>query len=290
MLKKLLFYSMPIIKVLLFIFFFIFCCIPFLLIAQFDFVNEKILGPLGSNIVSEAVIVFVVISALMMVMKVFKQYDFDDVFIVSRNVFSGFAKGTLMGIALLCLCSLLALLSGNVSFTLGKMTVFIFLGYLVFYILVGIFEEFLFRTFPLLVFGERYPIPLAVLLTSILFGLAHIGNPGFTLIAMVNITLAGALFSVLILVKRNVYWAIGFHFGWNFTQGTLLGYKVSGTEGSGILVAKPMGSTYLSGGSFGIESSIYCTIAMLILIAFLLIRYKIEPILIQEVDEETITT
>jgi membrane protease YdiL (CAAX protease family) len=283
---------MPIIKVLLFAIFFIICALPFLLIAQFQFVSQLIIhsNTLAVDIVSEIITVVMVISALLMVLQVFKYYDFKAIFIVKRNIFSGFAKGSLIGFTLLCLCSLIAFLTGNVSFVFGKISILIFIGYIFFYILVAIFEEFLFRSFPLLVFSERYHLITGILLTSLLFGLAHFWNPGFTWLAMLNITLAGVLFSILILAKRNIYWAVGFHFGWNFTQGTLLGYKVSGTDGPGVLNAKPLGSTYLSGGNFGIESSIYCTFAMLILIVFLLARYKIEPVVVidkEEIQEET---
>ena len=78
----------------------------------------------------------------------------------------------------------------------------------------------------------------------------------------------------------------------NFTQGTLLGYQVSGNHSPGLLLAKPLGESYLSGGSFGIESSVFCTITMVIAIVYLLFRNKIEPIYENVVDselEETVT-
>ncbi len=104
------------------------------------------------------------------------------------------------------------------------------------------------------------------------------GNDAFNWLAMINITLAGAFFAILVLLKRNIYWAVGIHFGWNFTQGVILGYKVSGTEAAGILSAKPLGSTYFSGGNFGIESSVFCTGVLLTAIIYILVSNKIAPI------------
>lgn len=66
----------------------------------------------------------------------------------------------------------------------------------------------------------------------------------------------------------------------------MLGYQVSGQDSPGILLAKPLGKTYLSGGNFGIESSIFCTVVMLVCIIFLLFKYKIEPIDEIEIEGE----
>lgn len=276
--NKVLFYSIPLLKVLLFIVFIILCFIPFSLIDQFNLINKESIHPLVSDIFSEIVIIIVTISALLMLFRTLRKYNFSTVFIVSHQVISGFLKGTLIGFAVLILCAGLALLNGNVTFGMGNITFLLFLGYLIFYILVGIFEEFLFRTFPLLVFAERYPLLLSVLVTSLLFGLAHIANEGFNWLAMLNITLAGVFFSIIVLLKRNIYWAVGIHFGWNFTQGVILGYKVSGTNAVGILNAKTSGPLYFSGGSFGIESSIFCTAILIAVIVYLLVHQKIEPV------------
>lgn len=268
---------MPIIKLFLFFILVIVCYFPTLIFFNFDFISfdeKSIFTQLGY----EVGITLAVLGALLMLFNLLKSYSFKSVFIVQQNAFSGFLKGTLIGLLLLCGCAIVAYLNGNVLFTKGNISTFVILTFAVYYIVVACFEEFLFRSFPLTVFAERYPIPLAIAITSALFGLAHFGNDGFTWLAMLNITLAGILFSIFILQKRNISWAIGIHFGWNFTQGTLLGYKVSGNNSPGILVAKPMGSVYLSGGSFGVESSVFCTVILLILIVYLLMRYPIEPV------------
>jgi membrane protease YdiL (CAAX protease family) len=104
----------------------------------------------------------------------------------------------------------------------------------------------------------------------VLFALAHVGNPNFTALGLLNITLAGTLFCIYTLQKKNVSWAIGIHFGWNFTQGILLGYNVSGNEMPGAVKAMPLGSPYLSGGTFGIEGSIFCTVLLILWMGWLI--------------------
>ncbi len=292
MLKQALYYLMPIIKVLLFAVFIYLCGIPFSLIYSFNLIPDSV-DPLLLTLIDQTVQVLIVFGGLLMVFRIFSNYSFESITIVRKSVWPAFAKGTLIGFATILICGGLAMIFGNVAFTMGKFSLFLFVGYFVLYVLVAIFEEVLFRTFPLIALAERYRVFAAILISSVLFGLAHLANPGFTWLAMLNITLAGILFSIYVLQKRNVYWAIGIHFGWNFTQGVLLGYKVSGTDANGILSAKPIGNVYLSGGNFGIESSIYCTMVILILIVYCLVKYKIEPvneIVFEEEFEEIETT
>lgn len=268
---------MPLLKLILFIFFIFISLLPLGLIVQLDFINLPKNSILTDTIV-EFSLVLVILSALLMMFKVLPKLYFDDVFIVKQNILSGFLKGTTIGFGLILLCCTILLATGNVQLSIGKISIALFLGYILFFLLVSLFEELMFRTFPLFVFAERYPVLFTVVINGMLFGFVHMSNPGFSWIAMLNITLAGMLFSIYTLIYKNISWAVGIHFGWNFTQGILLGYKVSGINTPGILTAKPIGESYISGGIFGIEGSISCTIVILILIIWLLLRNKIEPI------------
>ena len=236
---RFLYFSIPIFKVILFLSFVIVCFFPTILIFNFDFIafDEK---SLFTQVIYQCGIALAVIGALLMTFKILPSYDFNAVYI--KQVISiGAIQGSFIGMGLLLCCAGLAYLSGNVSFSLGNITSPMFLGYLIYYLFVSIFEELLFRSFPLCVFSERYHIAMAIILTSVLFGLAHISNENVNGLALLNITLAGILFAAYTLEKNNISWAIGLHFGWNFMQGTILGYQVSGTNSPGILKAKPMG-------------------------------------------------
>jgi len=281
--KHFLYYLAPIFKFLIFALFLIMWTFPFLLISQFNFIQLKV-DSLAMDLYFEVVLILVVLGALLMIFHVL-WLRFENVFIVRKDMLPGFLKGSLIGFLLILGCSGLAFLSGNVVFSLTKINLLMVLGYALLYILVAIAEELLFRSFPLFIFAESYPVPVAILISSVFFGLAHMGNPDFTWLAMLNITLAGVLLSIFILQQKNISWAIGIHFAWNFTQGVLLGYNVSGTDSPGILLAKPIGSVYLSGGKFGIEGSIFCTGLMLIIITFMLVRYRIEPLAMTEEKE-----
>ena len=275
--KRILHNLMPLLKLILFIFFIFICLLPFGIFLQLDFISLP-KNSIITDLISEGLLVVVVVSALLMIFKTFPKIYFDDVFIVKENVLSGFIKGSLIGFGLMVISGTVVYALGYVQLSVGKISLLLIIGYLFFYVLVALFEELMFRTLPLFVFAERYHYLFAIVINGLLFGFVHMSNPGFTWLAMLNITLAGALFSIFTLLKKNISWAIGIHFSWNFTQGILLGYKVSGTNSPGVLAAKPIGESYISGGTFGIEGSIVCTILLILLIVWLLVRYQILPI------------
>ncbi len=266
------------------------CLLPFALINEFGFVSlpkEALL----SDTIGEAIMVLAILGALLMAFKTFPTLDFYRVFIVKAHAISGFLKGSAIGLLLIGVCGGMLGLSGHVNFSVNQISWPVFLGYLLFFILVAVFEEFMFRTLPLFVFAARYPLFWAIAINGLLFGLVHMANPGFTWLAMLNITLAGALFAIYTLQKRNVSWAIGIHFTWNFAQGIILGYKVSGTYTPSIWIAKPIGDAYLSGGLFGIEGSVICTVVISMLIIYLIMRNPILPVeeavIVTEIEEDT---
>jgi len=282
--SKLGYYMMPILKVWLFMFFLLLCTIPFGLISQFGF-----LPPISSSIVRDIIAQFslltVVLGALLMMFKVFPDLNFHEVFIRKEGVLPAFFKGAGLGFLMMLLCALLLYANGNVKFENAEISWSSVCLYLFYFLLISIFEEFLFRSYPLFAFSERYPFWFAIVVNGFLFALAHFANPGLTVLGVINITLAGILFSLYTLQKRHISWAIGIHFAWNFTQAVILGYNVSGNEMSGMVRAIPQGAVYISGGEFGIEGSMYCTILLIISIGWLLYRNGFGTMDNQEVEE-----
>lgn len=272
--KRIKYYGLPLLKVMLFGAFILICGIPFSLLQLVPFESFH---PLIFEMFSELTLILMVLSGLLLSFRVFKPYHFASTFIGQHEIGSGFARGAIIGLLLVSSSAFLAWINGNVIFKLTEFNVLLVFGYLVLYLLVGIAEEFLFRTFPLKVLTERYPLWTGILITSLLFGFAHYFNPDFNWLAMLNITLVGACLAFYTLWKGNIYWAIGIHFGWNTAQGVLLGYQVSGTASFGVFEARPLGPIHLSGGNFGIESSVFCTIVSLALLIYLAIRYRPEP-------------
>ncbi len=278
---------MPLVKLILFIISLIVFALPVGAIKSIPAIKN--LDDRYATIVTEPLLMISIFGALFLMTKMFAPTTISSFFLSKKHILKELLQGSLLGIGLLMLCGGILLLQGYVIFSLGKISIAFFFFYVLYFLIVAVFEELLFRTYPLFVVAEAYPAAFAVLINGLLFGLLHSLNPGFTVVAMINITLAGILFSWFTLYYRSINWAIGIHLGWNFAQGILLGYKVSGTNTPGVLIAKPIGANYVSGGEFGIEGSLTCTVILTLIIIYLAVKFKIEPLKEEIIAEHEFT-
>jgi len=147
-----------------------------------------------------------------------------------------------------------------------------FFLYLLLMILVGMAEELMCRGFVLgrMLNVGMHPV-MALFLSSLFFAALHLGNDGVTVLSIVNITLAGMLLGVTYLYTHNLAFPIALHTFWNFIQGAVCGYKVSGTDmGHSVLNISLSDDVLMSGGEFGFEGSLVCTVLEVIFIVILL--------------------
>ena len=115
---------------------------------------------------------------------------------------------------------------------------------------------------------------LALLISALVFALFHLANPDVTWVALVNILLAGLLLGLNYVYTQNLWYSIVFHFSWNFFQGAVLGYDVSGFKLPGIFSQSLNGSSFITGGSFGFEGSFDCTVLLLITIMLFYVGFE----------------
>lgn len=141
-------------------------------------------------------------------------------------------------------------------------------------ILVAIGEELVFRGYILNNLMHSMPKQAALFTSALLFAVFHSLNPNFNLIAFINIFIAGMLLGINYIFTRNLWFAILFHFSWNFFQGPVLGFQVSGIELPALLQQNSKGSVLLSGGEFGLEASWLATFAMSITSIILYIIFQ----------------
>lgn len=143
------------------------------------------------------------------------------------------------------------------------------LSWLSLFLLVGVVEEVIFRGILFRFITDKWNIAVGLTTSSLLFGLAHIANPGATLWAALAIALAsGWLFGMAYAYHQTIWVPIGMHWAWNYLEGGVFGCAVSGTPLDYLPLITPRisGADILSGGAFGPEASII-TIAIGIVIS-----------------------
>lgn len=190
----------------------------------------------------------------------------------ARELGAGFLAGAAM-ISLVCL--VIYLLGGaRLELSLGVDFNIWLLAYLLMFIFVGFGEEIAFRGYAMGTLRQTENPWLIVLLPAVLFGVAHSTNANFSLLSCVNIILAGIFIGLLYWKSGKLWLSIGFHIAWNYFQGCVYGFEVSGIETKSLLVSSVSSPGLLNGGAFGPEGSIPATVVLLAGIAALLWYYR----------------
>lgn len=133
-------------------------------------------------------------------------------------------------------------------------------------------EEAMFRGYGLQTLTRARLAWLAVLLTSVPFGLAHLWNPNVVPgVTFFNTVLAGLWFAVAYLRTRSLWLPLGLHWSWNWALGWFFGLPVSGAHivSTPLLSAIDVGPFWLTGGSYGIEGGLAGTVALTLSTIFL---------------------
>jgi len=86
--------------------------------------------------------------------------------------------------------------------------------------------------------------------------LSHLANPNWSLLAIVNLTVGGVFLAFAYLRTRQLWLPIGIHIGWNFFQGPVFGFPVSGTDSFTLINHTVNGPELLTGGAFGPEAGL----------------------------------
>jgi membrane protease YdiL (CAAX protease family) len=152
-------------------------------------------------------------------------------------------------------------------------------GYACMAIFSGIAEEVVFRGMAVREIALRHGWLIAVIMGGLYFGAAHlVAKPGdMTIAGAFWVLIAGTLVSFMFIAmyrrSRSLWMPIGFHMAWNFCLKGVMGVTVSGKESTiGLLGVELTGSSFLTGGTFGVEAS---GISLLIYIAAAVILLRV---------------
>ena len=197
----------------------------------------------------------------------FEKRPFSDLGLVFKGHLKDIGYGTLMAVVLYMVGFGLSLALGEVEVTGFQFNPLFLLGSWIFFVLVSLAEEIMTRGYVLgRLLHTRLNKFLSLFISSLLFALMHIFNPNVAFLPMMNLVLAGMLLGASYLYTRNLCFPLALHLFWNWIQGPILGYQVSGMDlGSSMLTLHLPENTVLNGGAFGFEGSLICTALMIVL-------------------------
>lgn len=122
----------------------------------------------------------------------------------------------------------------------------------------SVYEELLFRGVLFGAVEHWFGSWAALVVSSLVFGLTHLMNPQGTVEGALFIAVeAGTLLAAAYMLTRRLWLSIGFHMAWNYTQSAIFSGIVSGNDAQqGLIRSTVNGPSWLTGGSFGVESSV----------------------------------
>lgn len=182
--------------------------------------------------------------------------------------------GAALGFVLMSILVVLNLFAGKAVFHgVGTMSPLYILLFAVAFMIQSFSEELMVRGLIQRLVLDVAGVWGAILIPSIAFGLMHLGNDHFSILAMVNTILIGMIFSIHTFLSRNLWLAAGMHFTWNYFLGPIYQIPVSGHPFAQSALAFTYADAPLwNGSAYGVEAALLCTV---LLCVYLLILIKI---------------
>lgn len=211
---------------------------------------------------------FAFIGSSMIMWKAFEKNKFR--FMGLTNIKKGYKElvvGLLLGAITITVVGVILLLIGEVTLvnSLSNPNIsYELLSGLIAFIAVGFGEEIFGRAYCMSVLKQTRNKYIVLGVSAAIFAEMHLGNSGISFLALINLFLVGILFGYMFMKSGNVWMPIGFHITWNYFQGYVLGFQVSGNEVRGIYQLNNVGNTFFNGGIFGPEGGIIVTVILII--------------------------
>ena len=142
------------------------------------------------------------------------------------------------------------------------------------FLMVAVGEEIIFRGVLFRWIDEKWGFAVALIVSSLLFGLMHIFQPGATMWSSIAIAVeAGLLLGAAYKYSGTIWLPIGIHWGWTFFQGNIFGFAVSGGDaGSSLIQSSVQGPVILTGGAFGAEASVIAMVLGVLLSVWFIVK------------------
>lgn len=194
-----------------------------------------------------------------------------------NNKLSFLFIGMIIGFVMNSLCVLGAALNGDIVINNAESVDILLLVIAFFAVLIQASQEELESR---LFFYEKlkdggFAIGSAVILSSVYFSYLHANNPGFSLVPLITLILAGAVYLLVYVYTGSIWISCGLHQFWNITQDFIFGLPNSGNpSGMSIFSSTAKGNSFFYNVDFGVEGSVWCIIVHIIVIVILVLLIK----------------
>jgi len=225
------------------------------------------------QIIGSVVVVVGSLAAYMLYKALFEGYTLPE--LSFRKWKRELGAGMLLGALLMLVCFIIIYFAGGFTFE-GWRSPLIILTWMGFWISAAFWEELAFRAIIFRITEDWLGSLAALAISALMFGFIHGANPNASLFSSVAISIeAGILLGACYMLTQRLWLVIGIHFTWNFVQGSILDVPVSGNEVKGIIKTEEVGNDFLTGGDFGLETSII-TLAFCTLVGFVVLGMAIK--------------
>lgn len=185
-----------------------------------------------------------------------------------------FLYGVVFGVAALSALVIAMKICGFLSFDgqniFGWQAVEFAFGWGIAFLLAGLYEEYLMRGYLQATLALGIGFWWSALILSTAFGCSHLSNKGESPIGIFSAALVGLVFCISLWYLKNLWWAIGFHASWDWSESYLWGTADSGRVAQGHLFSvHPQGNILWTGGPTGPEGSLL-VLPLLLIIALLM--------------------
>jgi uncharacterized protein len=239
----------------------------FALWMAFELAYSTAFGHPPSALVDRALVTVAALAALLLVGRFVERRRPAELGFPRRNALRDLGLGLLLGAVLLTAVAGLMALAGwyGVEGFLWDQpngnAAYLAIILLLYYALVAVSEEVLFRGIGFRIVEEGLGTWAALAVSAVLFGLAHLGNSNATLWAALALALeSGILFAAVYVLTRALWLPIGLHLAWNYFLGCVYGMPVSGSSQPGLLQSVVTGPDLWTGGAFGPEAGLITVI------------------------------
>jgi len=223
----------------------------------------------GSTIVMELIMVSAVVIATK-IMSLFDRKSWLDYGLRAPHRARHLVQGAFTGAALMAATMGVLVLTHGVTIAVASIGALALIksGLLwgVAFVLVALFEELLCRGYAFFTLASGSHAMVATILLSLLFGFAHQQNGGERLAGLVAAGLFGMVLCLSVWRTGSLWWALGFHAAWDWSESFVFGASDSGqVAADSWMVSHATGPTWLSGGSVGPEGSLLIFPALVVL-------------------------